>query len=50
MDNTVVRPLDVELPHLDLYISYGKNSRSAAVHQFMVLLMRVFYSDIKREQ
>ncbi|GJC31414.1 RpiR family transcriptional regulator [Acinetobacter sp. KAM398] len=50
MNNTVVRPLDVELPHLDLYISYGKNSHSAAVHQFMVLLMRVFYSDIKREQ
>ena len=26
MDNTVIRPLDVELPYLDLYVSYHKNN------------------------
>ncbi len=50
MENTVIRPLDVELPHLDLYVSYGKNSHSAAVQKFMELLTRVFYLDINREQ
>ena len=50
MENTVIRPLDVELPHLDLYISYCKNSHSAAVHKFMELLTRMFYLDINREQ
>ena len=49
MENTVIRPLDVELPYLDLYVSYGKNSNSPAVQKFLELLTRVFYLDINRE-
>lgn len=48
MSNTVIRPLDVELPYLDLYVSYKKNSTSAAVHKFIELLTQVFYLDITR--
>ena len=49
MSNTVIRPLDVELPHLDLYVSYRKNSSSMAVSKFMELLTRVFYLGFSRE-
>ena len=49
MSNTVIRPLDIELPHLDLYVSYRKNSSSAAVGKFMELLTRVFYLGFNRE-
>ena len=49
MSNTVIRPLDVELPHLDLYVSYRKNSSSAAVGKFMELLTRVFYLGFSRD-
>lgn len=49
MSNTVIRPLDVELPHLDLYVSYRKNSSSIAVTKFMELLTRVFYLGFSRE-
>ena len=45
MNNTVIRPLDVELPSLDLFVSYRKNSNSTAVQKFMDLLSKVFYLD-----
>lgn len=48
MSNTVIRPLDVELPNLDLFVSYRKNSSSVAVARFMELLTRVFYLDFSR--
>ena len=50
MDNTVIRPLDVELPYLDLYVSYHKNNKSYAVSKFLELLTRVFYLDIYRSE
>ena len=50
MSNTVIRPLDIELPYLDLYVSSRKNSSSAAVQKFIELLTRVFYLDITRDQ
>lgn len=50
MDNTVIRPLDVELPYLDLYVSYHKNNKSYAVSKFIELLTRVFYLDINRSE
>ncbi len=49
MSNTVIRPLDVELPSLDLYVSYMKNEHSVSVRKFIELLTRVFYLDITRE-
>lgn len=48
MNNTIIRPLDIELPYLDLYVSYRKNSNSPSVDKFMELLTRVFYLDINR--
>lgn len=48
MSNTVIRPLDVELPYLDLYVSYRKNTNSIAVNKFIELLTKVFYLDITR--
>lgn len=48
MSNTVIRALDVELPSLDLYVSYRKNSSAKAVQKFMALLTKVFYLDINR--
>ena len=50
MSNTVIRALDVELPYLDLYVSYHKNSKSIAVQKFMELLTRIFYLDINRSE
>lgn len=50
MDNTVIRPLDVELPYLDLYVSYHKNNKSYVVSKFLELLSRVFYLDINRSE
>ncbi|EOR04558.1 DNA-binding transcriptional regulator HcaR [Acinetobacter tandoii] len=49
MNNTVIRPLEVELPYLDLFVSYRKNNSSLAVNKFLELLTRVFYLDINRE-
>lgn len=49
MNNTVIRPLEVELPYLDLYVNYRKNNSSLAVTNFLELLTRVFYLDINRE-
>ena len=48
MNNTVIRPLEVELPYLDLYVSYHKKNASLAVHKFLEQLTRVFYLDINR--
>ncbi len=45
MNNTVIRSLNVELPQLDLYVSYRKNNSSLSVKKFMELLTRVFYLD-----
>lgn len=50
MNNTVIRPLDVELPFLDLYVSHRKDSNSVAVKKFLELLTRVFYLDINRDE
>jgi len=50
MDNTVIRPLDVELPFLNLYVSYRKDTNSVAVKKFLELLTRVFYLDINRDE
>lgn len=49
MNNTVIRALDVELPFIDLYASYRKNSTSSSVNKFIELLSRVFYLDINRD-
>lgn len=49
MNNTVIRPLEVELPYLDLYVNYRKNNSSLVVTKFLELLTRVFYLDINRE-
>ena len=49
MNNTVIRPLEVELPYLDLYVNYRKNNSSLAVTKFLELRTRVFYLDINRE-
>ncbi len=48
MENTVIRPLEVELPSLDLFVSYRKNTTALAVQKFMELLTKVFYLDINR--
>ena len=48
MNNTVIRPLDVELPSLDLFVSYRKNSNSTAVQKFMDLLSKVFFLDFNQ--
>lgn len=50
MNNTVIRPLDIELPYLDLYVSYRKDGNSVVVKKFLELLTRVFYLDINRDQ
>ena len=49
MNNSVIRPLSVELPQIDLYVSYRKNSTSVAVQKFMELLTKVFYLDFDRK-
>ena len=48
MENTVIRPLKVDLPFLDLYVSYRKQNNSAAVEHFIKLLTDVFYLNIHR--
>ena len=48
MNNTVIRPLDVELTSIDLFVSYRKNSNSTAVQKFMDLLSKVFYLDFNQ--
>ncbi|TNL50876.1 DNA-binding transcriptional regulator HcaR [Acinetobacter bereziniae] len=48
MSNTVIRPLDVELPYLDLYVSYKKLTHAVAVQKFMALLTKTFHLDINR--
>lgn len=48
MENTVIRPLSVELPFLDLYVSYRKDTALVTAHKFIELLTKVFYLDINR--
>lgn len=43
MENTVSRPLDVELPSIDLFVSYRRTTTALSVHRFMDLLSKVFY-------
>ncbi|EPG1617761.1 TPA: hca cluster transcriptional activator, partial [Acinetobacter baumannii] len=45
VSNTVVRPLDVELPSLDLFVSYRKNTESVGVKRFIDQLNKVFHLD-----
>jgi LysR family hca operon transcriptional activator len=40
----------VELPYLDLYVSYHKNNKCYVVSKFLELLTRVFYLDINRSE
>lgn len=47
MQNTVIRPLDIELPSLDLFVSYRKNSNAATVDKFIELLSKVFYLEFQ---
>jgi LysR family transcriptional regulator, hca operon transcriptional activator len=47
--NSVIRPLDVELPFIDLYASYRRSTNAQSVVKFMELLSRVFYLDINRD-
>lgn len=49
MNNSVIRPLSVELPQIDLYVSYRKNNTSIAVQKFIELLTKVFYLDFDRK-
>ena len=49
MNNSVIRPLDIELPFIDLYASYRRSTSSHSVVKFMELLSRVFYLDINRD-
>jgi LysR family hca operon transcriptional activator len=37
MNNTVIRPLEAELPYLDLYVNYRKNNSSLAVKTIQLL-------------
>ena len=46
--NSVIRPLKVDLPFLDLYVSYRKQHNSVAVDNFLKLLTDVFYLNIHR--
>ncbi|MEQ1303072.1 DNA-binding transcriptional regulator HcaR [Acinetobacter radioresistens] len=48
MENTVILPLSVELPFLDLYVSYRKDTALVTAHKFIELLTKVFYLDINR--
>ena len=48
MSNIVIRPLDVELPYFDLYVSYRKNLTSIAAQKFIELLTKVFFLDMNR--
>lgn len=46
--NIVTRPVDVDLPYLDLFVSYKKNSESLGVKEFIDLLSKVFYLHINQ--
>lgn len=48
LNNIVTRPLDVDLPHLDLFVSYPKGSASTGVKAFIDILSKVFYLDMNR--
>ena len=42
VSNTVVRPLDVELPSLDLFVSYRKNTESVGVKDLLINSTKYF--------
>jgi len=42
MENMVIRHLEVELPHIALYVNYRKNSNSTMVKEFIELLEKKF--------
>lgn len=48
LNNVVTRPLDVDLPYLDLFVSYRKESESSGVKEFIDLLSKVFYLNLDR--
>ncbi|MDP7930567.1 LysR substrate-binding domain-containing protein, partial [Acinetobacter baumannii] len=48
LNNIVTRPLDVDLPFLDLYVSYRKDAESSGVKEFIDLLSKVFYLNINK--
>ena len=47
-DNVVSRPIDVELPSIDLYASYRKSNHSAVLKSFVDLLKQTFFLDFER--
>ncbi|MHA3057790.1 DNA-binding transcriptional regulator HcaR [Acinetobacter sp. ANC 4641] len=49
VNNTVIRPLEVELPYLDLFVSYRKQSESLGIKKLIELLNKVFYLNINRD-
>lgn len=49
VNNTVIRPLEVELPYLDLFVSYRKESDSLGIKKLIELLNKVFYLNINRD-
>ncbi|MHA3083867.1 DNA-binding transcriptional regulator HcaR [Acinetobacter sp. ANC 5383] len=49
VNNTVIRPLEVELPYLDLFVSYRKESESIGIKKLIELLNKVFYLNINRD-
>ncbi|PVZ82404.1 RpiR family transcriptional regulator [Serratia sp. S1B] len=49
VNNTVIRPLEVELPYLDLFVSYRKESESLGIKKLIELLNKVFYLNINRD-
>ncbi|OTG85620.1 RpiR family transcriptional regulator [Acinetobacter sp. ANC 4558] len=44
-NNSTIRPLSIEMPQVDLYVSYRKDKKSIAVQKFIELLTKVFYLD-----
>lgn len=49
VNNTVIRPLEAELPYLDLFVSYRKESESLGIKKLIELLNKVFYLNINRD-
>lgn len=45
-NNTITKSLDVDLPYLDLFVSYGKSKKSTGTEQFLDLLNKVFYLNL----
>lgn len=47
-DNVISRPLDIELPSIDLYASYRKGNSSPVLKAFVDLLKQTFFLDFER--